>query len=391
VSTVYVAAVLILSAAGFFAWSAHGTARALEVTIAILVVTCPCALGLATPLAHDLIHGALRRRGVFVRDGSFLDRALQVRKILFDKTGTLTVGRLGLTDVSQGALERLSPTHWSALANLVARSNHPVSRCLTAELSENGTGPPIVRNGAPVREIAGEGLEWAAGDATYRLGRATFALANREGDPVVGVRPETAAHAVFSANGELLATFDFHEELRTDALDEIGELRREGYEIHLLSGDAEDRVAAAAGTLQIPRARAVGRLTPEKKAERVAAIDDHDTLMVGDGLNDRPSFDAAYAAATPAVEYAALPARADFYFLGAGISAVRASLSLARKLRTVVRGNLILAAAYNLVAIALCFAGVVTPVVAAVLMPLSSAGIVTLTATRLSEGRLSWK
>jgi len=123
----------------------------------------------------------------------------------------------------------------------------------------------------------------------------------------------------------------------------------------------------------------------------VAALDRHDTLMVGDGLNDAPSFRAAWTSATPAVDHAALPARADFYFLGGGIGAVRAALGLARRLRVVVRDNLALAAAYNAAALAMCLAGIVTPVVAAVLMPLSSAGVVTLTAARLSERRLRWK
>jgi Cu2+-exporting ATPase len=210
--------------------------------------------------------------------------------------------------------------------------------------------------------------------------------------PAVDAEPgEARSRAVLAADGRVLAELPYAEELRSDARREIRALAALGYDLHLLSGDTPDRVADAARALGIPSAHATGRLSPEEKAARVAALDAHDTLMVGDGLNDGPSFETAWTSATPAVDHAALPARADFYFLGGGIGAVRASLTLARRLRTVVRDNLILATAYNVTALALCFAGLVTPVWAAVLMPISSAGVVTLTATRLAARRLGWK
>jgi len=122
----------------------------------------------------------------------------------------------------------------------------------------------------------------------------------------------------------------------------------------------------------------------------VRAVDRRDTLMVGDGLNDSPSFEAALCAATPAVDRPVLPGKADFYFLGDGIAAIGRSLLAARHLRRVVRDNLAIAVLYNVFAVALCLAGVVTPVVAAVIMPLSSVFVVTLTAVRLSGRRLAW-
>jgi Cu2+-exporting ATPase len=199
------------------------------------------------------------------------------------------------------------------------------------------------------------------------------------------------SEAVLSVDGRPLATIPWGEELRDDAAEELAELAGRGLEVHLLSGDATDRVEGAARELGIPAERARARLSPEDKAALVAALDCNDTLMIGDGLNDAPSLAAAWASATPAVDHASLPARADFYFLGGGLGAVRAALTLPRVLRSVVRGNLIVAVAYNVAALALCFAGLVTPVWAAVLMPLSSAGVVSLTAWRLSERHLSWK
>jgi Cu2+-exporting ATPase len=383
VSTAYVAVVLILAAMGFAAWWPAGAERALQVTVSILVVTCPCALGLATPLAHEMVHAALRRRGVFVRSATYSDRALSVRKILFDKTGTLTHGGARVGDEGRRAIRSLSHDARRALYNLAVRSNHPVSVAVAAAVAEDGA-PELLR-GADVREWPGLGLEWADGARVWRLGRRDFAVGGAGDGAAAGTE------AVFSADGRPLAAIPWGEALRDDAREEIAALTGRGLEVHLLSGDAPDRVEAAARELGIPAERARARLSPEDKAARVAELDDRDTLMIGDGLNDAPSLTAAWTSATPAVDHASLPARADFYFLGGGLGAVRAALLLPRALRTVVRDNLVVAVAYNAAVLALCFAGLATPVHAAVLMPLSSAAVVTLTAWRLSERRLAWE
>ena len=379
VGSIYVLAVGVLAAAGFLLWLPAGASRALEVTISILVVTCPCALGLATPLAVDLATGALRKRGVFIRDARFFERALSVRKVIFDKTGTLTLGRMRLDEPSAGALRRLEREELVALTNLVARSSHPVSNLLRQEI--DALERVEVLPSFPVREVVGRGVVGTEADRIWRIGRADFALG----------RPDVSSETVFTVDGVERARFRFIEELRDDAVDETRSLAAEGYETHLLSGDESPRVGRVAAALGIPPERVGSGLTPEEKAERVRALDREDTLMVGDGLNDRPSFEAGHCAATPAVDHAALPSAADFFFLGSGISAVRAALAGAKRLRRVVRDNLVLAVAYNVVALGFCFAGLVTPVVAAVLMPLSSVGIVTLTAARLRERTVSWK
>jgi len=160
--------------------------------------------------------------------------------------------------------------------------------------------------------------------------------------------------------------------------------------LHLLSGDLSEKVAATAALLGIESSRALGGLTPESKADRVRLLDEGDTLMVGDGLNDAPSFEAAHCSATPAIDHATLPGKADFYYLGDGISALRRALAAAHRLRAVVKTNLAFAAVYNLGAATLCYLGLVSPVVAAVLMPISSVLVVSLTAWRLSGRRLRW-
>lgn len=378
VSTIYVIAVFALAAIGFLLWAPRGLEKALMVTVAVLVVTCPCALGLAVPLAQELTLLALKRRGIFVRAAGFLDRALTVRKIVFDKTGTLTLGRLVLAAESQAALAALAPADRIALAHLTAFSNHPVSRALHGAA---GNGADAAAPTEAPREIAGHGVELATPHGAYRLGRRAFALGAAAGGD---------ADTVFARDGAELAAFRFVEELKGDAPREIERLGGEGYEVYVLSGDRGEAVARAAATLGIPAERAHAGSTPEAKAAWLRSVDDRDTLMVGDGINDGPSFEAAWCAATPAVDHPSLPARADFYFLGEGIAAVRRALTAARRLRTVTRDALLFAALYNAVILTLCYMGRVSPVTAAVLMPLSSAALVTATARRLGGKEARW-
>ena len=386
--TVYVTAVLALAAYGFASWAGRDIHKAVEVTVAILVVTCPCAIGLAIPLGRELVHVALRREGVLLRRDDFLDRALRIRSVLFDKTGTLTRGQLVLDEESRRALLRLPADKRRALWNMTARSNHPVSRTVAAALglapvAEGAEGTSTLDAECDgVVETAGDGLELVGPAGVWRFGRPAFACPGRERDGVT----------VFSLDGTPVLDVSFTEELKSDAADEVGRLADEGFAVHLLSGDAPERAREAARNLGLDPERVRGGLTPERKAEAVRELDDDDTLMVGDGLNDSPSFDAAFAAATPAVDRAVLPQKADFYFLGDGVAAVRRALGAARHLSRVQRGNLVFAAAYNALAVGLCLAGVVTPVVAAVLMPISSITVVTVTTMRLSpDRRTSWR
>jgi Cu2+-exporting ATPase len=385
----YVAAVLVAAAGGFALWAGRDLARAVEVTVAILVVTCPCALGLATPLAEELTHHRLRRAGVFVRKPSFLEKALAVRRVLLDKTGTLTMGRLVLDDAGRHALAGLGPRERAVLRHMTARSNHPVSACIAAALGPAAEDEPAFtgEHAEDLRETAGQGLELSLDDGCWRLGRPAFAAA---AGPGADERTAAAGVTVFARDGRELARLAPAEEFKPDAADEIEALRRAGYELHLLSGDAQAKVDRAARALGLPAERAEGDLDPEAKAARVRELDRRDTLMVGDGLNDSPSFAAAWCAATPAVDRPVLPGKADFFFLGDGIAAIGRSLWEARRLRRVVRDNLVIAVAYNVVAVACCAAGLVTPVAAAVFMPASSVAVVTLTALRVTRGP-TWK
>lgn len=380
----WVAGVLVSAAAGFLLWLPHGLSRALEVTVSVLVVTCPCAIGLASPLARDLVHGALRRRGVFVREAALLDRALDVRRVLFDKTGTLTAGGLALARESATRLAALPARERDVLHAMAARSNHPLARAVAGALGAARPGiAPALPGAAPLTEHAGRGLEWKDDSGTtWRLGRRTFAVAGADADD---------GQAWWSADGAGRAALATEEALRADAAHELARLARAGLSLGILSGDAPSRVARAARRLGIDTTQAFGGLSPERKAEVVREGGGERTLFVGDGLNDGPAFDAAACSGTPAVDHAALAGHADFYFLGAGIAAVRHVLQAAGALRRVLRANLAFAVAYNAAVLALCLAGLVRPALAAVLMPLSSIAVVSHTAARLSEGRPAWK
>lgn len=381
-SRFYVVAVLALALLGFLIWLPAGSLRALEVTVAILVVTCPCALGVATPLAYELVQARLRRRGLFVRSASFLDRALRVRKVLFDKTGTLTLGELSVE--SPERLRKLPAEQRDALYQMVARSNHPVSRALLRELTAcKDAGRPGLDAALTVEEEPGQGLLLRRGEHVYRLGRKSFALLNASQEDA----PAQGLTATFSCDGQPTLLLGFSEELCPDARSEVRSLQRAGFEVWMLSGDASAKVAASARRLGMDESRVFGGLSPERKADQVRLIDkgQRDTLMIGDGVNDALAFAQAACAGTPAVERPTLPERSDFYFLGVGLGPIALSLALARRLRWVIRRNLCLAAAYNVLALGLCLSGVMTPLRCALAMPLSSIFILLATVRSLRE------
>jgi Cu2+-exporting ATPase len=377
--TAYVIAVLLLAAAGYALWLPAGSERAIAVALSVLVVTCPCALGLATPLANELVHAALRRRGVFLREQDFLRRVLRVRHILFDKTGTLTRGNLRLVPASARAIDALEPAQRALLANACARSLHPVARCIHAHLERDGRTRLI--DEIEALEFPGRGLELRQAGHVWRLGRAEFAL---------GESRANVPGTCFTLDGALLLSIEVEEELKADARDEVARLSEAGLQLHLLSGDQPARVRHVAEQLGMAPERVHGGMQPQDKARYVRELDRGDTWMIGDGINDGPAFDAAACAATPAVDRPSLPARADMFYLGDGIAAVRLTLDWAQRLARVVRTNLVLAVAYNLAAVALCLSGHVGPLTAAVLMPASSVGFLTLTSLRLSQRNQPW-
>ncbi len=378
---IYVALVLIAAALGVALWLALGKSLldTLDMATAVLVITCPCAFGIATPLAYELAVNGLRKAGLFVREGSFFDRAASVKRIVFDKTGTLTTGGLVVRDPSK--LSELSPEMRQVLYDLTARSNHPKSAAIARTLNE--LDPTTKLSAVSVSEVTGKGLECLRDGACFRFGDPRWALS--------ATSAAAAKGPVLSRDGVLLTTLEAVEVARPDAAREVAALAAEGYELWIASGDDQARVSSIAADLAIPSERALGGLDPEGKRALIEALDQKDTLMIGDGINDGLALSRAHCSGTPAVDRPFVPARADFYFLTAGLLPLRTALHASRAVRRVVHNALFFATAYNVVAVGLSFAGLMHPWLAAVLMPTSSAVVLTYTAFALSPRRPLWR
>lgn len=363
---------VLLAATGAFVGhvTAHGDVyRALTVTVALLVVTCPCAFGIATPLGHELVLARLRREGLLVRSHSFLERAAEVKLVVLDKTGTLTESAIeGRRDTLSAGVLDLDDER--ALFNMVVRSSHPKAAALLDAVSpEARRFDPSAR----VLEVTGQGIEATINGHRYLLGRAAFA----------GGGAEDTAGMRFTRDGDVLGTLHVDETLRGDAVASIRALERMGLVACIASGDNEARVSAIADRCGIPRDRARFGQTPEMKAAFVAAHAADKPLMLGDGLNDTLATEAAYCSGTAVAGRTFLAARADFHLLTPGIGAVCSALDLARRLRAVVQANLALAVFYNLVAVLLSVAGIMSPLVCAIFMPASSLLAISHTTLRL--------
>jgi P-type Cu2+ transporter len=366
----WVVTVLSVASAGFLLWWPRGTGRALDVAVALLVVSCPCAIGIALPLAAEIVQARLRRSGFFVRSADLLDRLERVRKVVFDKTGTLTLQRLELSGEGNEPL----PADVGAVAyNLACRSAHPVAACVAAALARAGAR---FDSAAQVVEVPGAGLEWRRPDGVWRLGRAPWAAPQ-----------ETETGTVLARDGAdgvvVLARFATREMMRPGAASDLAALGDAGYQVHIVSGDTPARVAALAARLGISPLRAHGGRTPQDKAADLAALGGADAMFIGDGANDALAFGQALCAGTVAIERPVLPGRSDFFIVGESLAPVRAALAAAQELRAVTRRVLAISLAYNVLALGTALAGHMTPLRAAIFMPLSSLSILLFTVASL--------
>lgn len=338
--------------AGIGWWLAtHDALRTGAVVTAILVVSCPCAIALAFPLADEMATVSLRRHGVFVRNANLWAKLRSVRKLVFDKTGTLTLETPMLRNPE--VLTRLDPESRAALLALVHDNAHPVSQCLLEHLLASGGTHPL---SGEVRETVGCGVElgpWSLGRAGWRDGTSGSAT-------------------VFARDGEVVAEFEFSDAVRSDAVQELAALSGRGFTNYILSGDDQGKVSILARQLGIAQHRALGGLSPEAKAAWLVENAAHDTLMLGDGANDSLAFDQALCRGTPVIHRGVLERKADFYYLGRGIGGVRALLEVDAIRRRADLRILIFSIVYNLLAVGLAAGGLVNPLVAAILMPVNS-------------------
>lgn len=372
---------VLLAAGGAGAyWWPHDPGHALMVAVAVLVVTCPCALSLATPAAMLASAGALARGGVLVRRLQALESLASVDTVVFDKTGTLTRDGFALGKVhTRGGVSRKD-----ALAMAVAlaqHSLHPVSRALVAAWRDE-EGSLVIRPAEAVQESAGQGLSGRLvstgnqiGARSARLGSARFC----------GVEPPETdfLHACLSDDHGWVATFELHEELRSDARAAVSALADYGVRVHLLSGDSPETVARVAWQVGVSQAR--GGCTPQDKLGFLRGLQaqGRKVAMVGDGLNDGPVLAGAHVSFAFGQAVPLAQAQSDFVVLGSRLGIVVQTLVRARRTLAIVRQNLWWAAIYNAISVPMAMLGWLPAWLAGLGMAFSSL-LVVLNALRLS-------
>lgn len=377
VSRLYAPVVHLLAAGAFAGWTLLGGLawqEALMIAVAVLIITCPCALGLAVPVVQIVATGRLFKAGILVKSGDALERLAAIDTVVFDKTGTLTLAQPVLAnraDLPDDAL--------AAAAALAATSHHPLSRALVA-------AAPAVPPAANVSEVAGQGLRVdtnaVTSDREIRLGKADWC----DVEEMAENQDPSVTTLWLSRPRQVPVRFDFLNAIRPDASKVIEALHRNSLHVSLLSGDRPDVVAATARALGIKEWH--GRCTPADKAERLDALHQSGSrvLMVGDGLNDAPALAGAHASMSPASAADIAQVSADIVFQGDSLAPVIVAFDLARRSQNLVRQNIALAIGYNVIAVPIAIAGFATPMIAALCMSASSV-IVVLNALRLTGGR----
>jgi Cu2+-exporting ATPase len=346
----YTPAVHALAAVTFAGWMLWGDVAwqvALLYAATVLIITCPCALGLAVPVVQVLASGKLMRSGILLKSGSALERLATITHAVFDKTGTLTLGKPTLT--SSHTHEQLQRA-----ASLAAHSKHPLSQALVK--AYQGTLLPL-----NVQEVQGCGLM----STGVKLGKRSWATQLPEGtDP--------SLELWLAEEGQQPVRFTFADQLREDAHDVVAALQSAGIKTLLLSGDRQEVTRESAKTLHIETFE--GALSPIQKTEKIAALkaSGAHVLMVGDGLNDAPSVSSATISMSPASGMDITQNAADIVFQGDKLAPVMTAWRTAQFSQILVRQNFWLAIGYNIIAIPLAVAGYVTPLIAAIAMSSSS-------------------
>lgn len=354
-----VTVMLIALAGGAYWWLQAGLIQAAQVSISVLVVSCPCAIGVALPLLDEMIIIGLRRRGLYVRSENIWGKLRALRRLVFDKTGTLTLERPVLRNPE--ALDPLDAEAMSMLLRMVRQSLHPLARSLNQELSLRGLRQEC-QGGEGVEEVPGSGIQCEAGGHQWRLGKPGWA--NDETD--------SGADLVFCCGHETLARFHFEEQVRESSRELVRQYSNNGYSIHILSGDKPEKVFRLAESMGLTEASCLARQSPEDKAEWISSHEAEGVLMIGDGMNDSLALDAARCSGVVVTDVNALGHKADFLVMGSALRAVATLLNAARKRQAGVRMLFALNVVYNLSVVSIALAGMMSPLVAAIVMPLSS-------------------
>ncbi len=362
----YAPGVHILSALSFVGWYIYsGDLRtALNIAAAVLIITCPCALGLAVPAVTTAASGRLFRKGMLIKHATALERLAEVDTVVFDKTGTLTSGAPEVTNLGDHTIADLE----IALA-LAEASAHPLSVSLAKAAREAGIKPAKLRD---ITEVPGFGTEAEYRNQRVRLGRAAW----------VGAEQGVETSAWLSVGSNAPVAFRFTDALRPGAAEAVSGFAKAGKQVILISGDSTGAVKALAEKLGIETW--IAEALPQDKAQRIQELSEngHKVLMVGDGLNDTAALAAAHVSISPASALDAARVASDIVLLGTDLSPIADACDTAVKATKRIRENFRIATVYNVIAVPLAVIGLATPLIAALAMSTSSI-TVSLNALRL--------
>jgi Cu2+-exporting ATPase len=364
---IYAPGVHILALVTALFWLAHSGGDvhlALNIGVAVLIITCPCALGLAVPAVVTAASGRLFRQGLLIKDGTALERLAEVDTVVFDKTGTLTMGTPEVVGIASHPVADVA-----LAAGLAAASSHPLARALAAGAAAAGIAAVAVTD---LREVPGYGVEGLWQGRRVRLGRAAW----------VGAEAIDRTASYLDAGDGAPRAFAFADHLRPGAEAAIAALKAQGKTVHLISGDSAGAVADLAARLGI--ADWMAGALPAEKAARIAELSraGHRVLMVGDGLNDTAALAAAHVSISPASALDAARVAADMVLLGSDLTPIGEAARIAKLATRRILENFAVSALYNVVAVPLAMIGIATPLMAALAMSVSSI-TVSLNALRL--------
>ncbi len=356
----YTPVVHILAALTFAGWlffTDIAWQDALLIAATVLIITCPCALGLAVPVVQILAVGQLMKKGILVKSGDALERMAAIDTVVFDKTGTLTLGRPCLENANE-----IDAESFEMAASLAACSTHPLSSALVAAWGGD------IRDVGKVQEEPGKGLEARWQGRLVRLGSRGWCGGDADS--------AAALELWLRMEGGEPVCFRFSDALRPDAASVVAFLKAQGIDVHLMSGDRIKAVESVAQELGIDRFK--GAMTPQMKYEALENLraQGRKILMAGDGLNDAPVLAAAHVSLSPASAADIAQNAADMLFTGDSLWAVAQAWQTARLSQSLVKENFVLSIIYNIVAVPVAMAGYITPLLAAVAMSLSSLAVI---------------
>ncbi|NTJ42499.1 cadmium-translocating P-type ATPase [Agrobacterium larrymoorei] len=366
----YAPVVHLLALIAFVAWGVFGGdwKQALLVAIAVLIITCPCALGLAVPVVQVVAAGRMFKNGIMVKDGSAMERLAEIDTVLFDKTGTLTIGKPRLVNGSD-----ISEATMRLAATIAANSRHPLSQALYGGVA--GPFPDFKE----ITEIPGCGVEARGPLGVYRLGSRAFSCKQN----AVASGTDGTSEVVLSLNHMEIAQFCFEDSLRPGVKETVFEFNRACFATEIVSGDRPSAVEALARRVGINKWQ--GSMAPSEKVGRCEelAAANRKVLMVGDGINDAPALAAAHVSIAPASAADIGRKATDFVFMHSDLRAVAFAVNISKRAGRLIRQNFALAIGYNIIAVPIALAGYATPMIAAIAMSTSSI-IVVVNALRLN-------